>query len=234
MFDVDIVIPVYKEKNNLYKLLNSIENNTIIKLRILICYDLGDPDYLDYKLLIPKYNFKIIMIQNLKTGPCEAVKTGFLNHNAKCVIVYPADDFINYKLFDEMFKLFEQGYSIVAPSRFIDGGSMNGAPFLKNILVRVGNKTLNWFSNIAIHDSSNGFRLFSSELIKKYSIESNKGFAYSIELLVKATIGGYKIIEIPSIWIEREHGNSNFKLLRWIHKYLYWYFKAIINKWFKL
>ena len=62
---------------------------------------------------------------------------------------------------------------------------MVGCPWLKAVLVRAANFTLYHLARLPTHDASNGFRLFSRRVIDEIEIESERGFCYSIELLVK-------------------------------------------------
>ena len=121
---------------------------------------------------------------------------------------------------------------IVVASRFIKGGSMKGCPLLKSIIVRLASWSLYTFSSIPVKDASNGFRLFSSNLLKKVKLESRLGFAYSLELLVKCERLGLKIDEIPAKWEERTEGKSNFKIFRWLKQYLKWYYYGLETYWF--
>ena len=61
----------------------------------------------------------------------------------------------------------------------------------------------------------------------KVEIESNKGFTLSLELTAKAHRFNYKIIEIPTTWIERGKGQSRFKLISFILPYAKWLFYII-------
>jgi len=107
------------------------------------------------------------------------------------------------------------------------GGMIQNCPFFKLMIVKIVSFTLFYFSNINIKDPTNGFRLFSKKILKNYKIESTKGFAYSLELLVKAKKDNSKIIEVPSIWIERNDRKSSFKIFKWSKDYLKWFFLAI-------
>ena len=229
MKDIDIIIPVYNESVNILNLVPKLKEEIIYKYRVLFCYDNEEDDIFNIINKLNDYEFNYKLIKNYGSGPCNAIKTGLKNIDAQCCIVYPADDLQNYKIINKMYELFKEGNEIVVPSRFIEGGEMRDCPLLKSILVRVGNYTLFKLSNIGVRDASNGFRLFSNKVIKKYQIVSNVGFTYSIELLIKARIDGFKILETPSKWIERKKGQSNFKVFRWINSYFYWYFYAIIN-----
>ncbi len=55
------------------------------------------------------------------------------------------------------------------------------------------------------------------------AIESDQGFCYSIELLVKCHRLGWRIGEVPAQWFERAHGSSRFRVIRWLPAYLRWY-----------
>ena len=229
MIDIDLILPIYNESQNILNLIPKLKKNINYNFRILFCYDDEKDDIFKIINQIEKFNINYKLIKNFSKGPCNAVKSGFKFSDSKCCIVYPADDFYNYKIINKMYRLFIKGNDIVVPSRFIEGGEMKDCPLIKSILVRVGNFTLFKLSNIGVRDSSNGFRLFSNKIIKKYSVVSNVGFTYSIELLIKAKIDGYKIAETPSKWIERKKGESNFKVFKWINSYFYWYLYAITH-----
>ena len=104
---------------------------------------------------------------------------------------------------------------------------MVGNPLLKTLLTKMASFFLFNFTTFPIKDPTNSFRLFSKELINKVKIESNKGFTLSLELTAKAHRLGYKIIEIPSTWIERDTGKSRFKLFTFILPYTKWLFYII-------
>ena len=227
MSGYDLIIPVYNEKN-IIKLIDYIFINSKKFLNIYICYD-NENDITINIIKNSKYNnsSKIILLKNIHKGPCEAIKTGIYSSKADALIVYPADDFNNGLLLDKMYELFLKGYDIVCPSRFMKGGLIKNCPLVKYIIVKIISFSLYRFSSIKIKDPTNGFRLFSRKLIEKYPIKSKLGFAYSLELLVKARKNNYKIHELPSIWIESEDRKSNFKIIKWSKDYLKWYFLAI-------
>ena len=232
---LEIIIPVYNEGKNIIKVFDHLQINIKNKFIILLCYDHEDDDLFLYLNELKKKNINFKLIKNKFFGPCGAVKTGFLFSDADIKIVYPVDDLINGNIIDKMVQNYNEGYDIVAPSRFMKGGSMKKCPLVKSILVRFASFTLYHLSSIPIEDASNGFRLFSKKILNKYEIESKLGFAYSLELLVKAHRDGFKITQIPSSWEERESGKSKFRILKWIKEYLKWYFYGlrtnfIINK----
>jgi dolichol-phosphate mannosyltransferase len=115
----------------------------------------------------------------------------------------------------------------------VPGGAMVGCPLLKAVLVRTANFTLHRFARLPTTDASNGFRLFSRRVIERIAVESDQGFCYSIELLVKAHRLGWRIAEVPVQWFERRHGASRFRVLRWLPDYLRWYLYAFATTWLR-
>jgi hypothetical protein len=65
--------------------------------------------------------------------------------------------------------------------------------------------------------------MFSRRVIDRIEVESRQGFCYSIELLVKAHRLGWTVAEVPVTWIERQSGESRFRVLKWLPAYLRWY-----------
>ena len=100
---------------------------------------------------------------------------------------------------------------------------MQGCPWLKAVLVRTAAFTLHYIAALPTRDPTSGFRMFSRRVIDQIDIESDQGFCYSIELLVKAHRLGWRVGEVPALWFERQHGASRFRVLKWLPAYLRWY-----------
>jgi dolichol-phosphate mannosyltransferase len=225
---LDIIIPVYNEGANILRTLDALVSDVMTTFRILICYDLPDDDTLEV-IRTNTHRFRDVQIEfvrNAGRGPHRAVMTGFATSTAPFVLMYPADDDYNAGILDGMIAEAEAGCDVVCASRFMPGGSMVGCPWLKATLVRVAAFTLYHFARLPTRDASNGFRLFSRRAVETIPIESDQGFSYSIEFLVKAHRLGWRIGEVPAKWIQRKHGTSRFRVLRWLPAYLRWYFYA--------
>jgi len=221
---LDILIPVYNENDVIITTIKQILDNVKCNYEIFICYDYDE----DPTLLIIKNNFhknlKINFTKNNSRGFNQALISGIKKTQGDAVLVYMADDHENYKLIDECYDKFNEGFDIVCPSRFIKGGKMEGNTFLKEILTRLASFFFQHFTTLPIKDSTNAFRLFSRTLLEKIDFESNKGFTLSLEITAKAHRLGYKMIEIPSIWIERQQGESRFKVFSFLPPYIKWLF----------
>lgn len=232
-YPLEIIIPIFNEGKQVINLLKLFDEKIKTKFRILLCYDSEEDDIFEYINILKNFNFEIKLVQNSGQGPCGAIKEGFKFGNSDSVIVYPADDFININILDKMYGEFLNGSEIVVASRFMKGGSMKNCPLLKSILVRSASLSLYLLSSIPVRDASNGFRLFSRKLLNEIKIESEFGFSYSLELLVKCNRLKYKITEIPAIWEERKIGSSRFKILKWLPHYIKWYLYGLATTWLK-
>ena len=226
-YDLDIIVPVFREEGNISKTIEEIFKISEINFRVLIVYDFDE----DPTIQVIKNNFdktQIICLKNKYQGLNGAIKTGFENIQSKATLLYPADDHENFNLISEMFYKFNEGYDIVCASRFIDGGSYEGAPLIKKLIVKFVSFTLTNFTSLPTKDATNGFRLFSKSIVEKFPIESKKGFTFSIELLAKAYRYNHKITELPEKWPVRTSGESKFSYYT-IPFYLKWYLYILMS-----
>ena len=219
---LDIIIPVYNEDENILRTLDSLYRHVNIPFRLHICYDYDNDTTLPAIRKCNNYP-DIRLIRNKGKGVHGAIMTGFDVSKAPAVLVFPADDDYNATIIDRMYEMFCNGCDIVAASRFMKGGCMEGCPWIKSVFVRSASFTLHAFAFIPIKDASNGFRLFSKRVVKEILVESSEGFTYAIELLVKCHRLGWKIGEVPAKWYERTQGKSRFKVFKWVPHYLKWY-----------
>lgn len=221
--EVDIVMPVYQEGEGVLRVTEALQKGVKTPFRLLICYDKEEDSTLAAlrKLAPPSLEWKAV--RNAGLGVHGAVMTGLRFSRSAAVITMPADDTFNASLIDKMCEMYREGAEVVVPSRFMPGGRMVGCPPLKAFLVRCAAWTLRVFARLPVHDPTNGFRLFSKRLLDTARVESVQGWAFSLELLVKAHRLGLVIRELPAQWIERQTGKSRFRVFVWMPIYLRWY-----------
>jgi dolichol-phosphate mannosyltransferase len=223
MAELDIVIPVYNERENILRVLAALDRDVRTPSRVMICYDRDDDDTLPAARSFRPQRLELAYVKNRGKGAFGAVVTGFADSSAPAVLVFPADDDYNTHRIDAMVEKFREGCDIVAASRFMPGGTMKGAPPLKAVLVRGSAFALHHLARLPTHDPSNGLRLFSQRVIRSIPLESTRGFTYSIELLVKCHRLGWRIGEVAAEWHERNAGTSRFQVVKWLPDYLVWF-----------
>ena len=224
MSKLDIVIPVYNEGDNIVDVLESLSAAVQTPFKVLICYDRDDDNTLPALHEYKNKTLDIRLVKNRGIGVHGAITTGFEASTAPAVIVLPADDTYNAGILDQMYAKFaEEGSDIVAASRFMKGGRMEGCRWQKAALVRLAAFTLYHLARLSTHDPSSGFKLFSRRVLDTVEIESSEGFTYAIELLVKCHRLGWTVTEVPAVWFERTKGTSRFQVAKWLPAYLRWY-----------
>jgi dolichol-phosphate mannosyltransferase len=233
---LDIVIPVYNEGGIILATLGALRRQVTTPSRILICYDRPDDDTLSTIKANPDAvaGLDIEFVRNTSRGAHGAVMSGFAESRAPYVLVFPADDDFNAGIIDAMIAQGDKGAAIVCASRFIPGGSMIGCPWLKAALVRTAAFSLYYIARLPTRDATNGFRLFSRRVVDQIAVESDQGFCYSLEILVKCHRLGWPVADVPAQWIERKQGSSRFQVLAWVPAYLRWYLYAFATTFLRL
>ena len=74
------------------------------------------------------------------------------------------------------------------------------------------------------------FKAYNKEFLERVGIESDNGFTLGLEMIVKAKLNNYKVGEIPTIWIDRNFGESKFKFKKFLPSYIYWVGRLITRK----
>jgi dolichol-phosphate mannosyltransferase len=98
-----------------------------------------------------------------------------------------------------------------------------GGPRFKRFLSRSAGVSLNLFTSAGTRDATNSFKAYDASFVREVGIDSRDGFEIGLELTAKARRRRLPVAEIPTIWLDRPAGDSNFKVLKWLPKYLRWY-----------
>lgn len=224
---LSIVMPVYNEGEVIVETLKRVETAVKIPHELMIIYDMDEDLTIDP---VKKNQNKFPQVKLVKNiygrGALNALKTGLVKAKGEAVCIMMADLTDDPKVLNEMMEKFNKGYDVVAASRYMKGGHQIGGPIIKQLLTRTAGISLHLLTGIPTHDISNSFRLYSKKFLDKIKIESDGGFELSTELTVKAYILGYKITEVPTTWTYLAK-QSRFYIVKWLPKYLKWYFWAI-------
>ena len=108
-------------------------------------------------------------------------------------------------------RLVERGVVVAAASRYARGGQQVGGPFVKSLMSKTAGRSLYTFARIGTRDATNSFKAYDRKFVQDVGIDSRRGFEIGLELTVKAKRLGLPIAELPTIWLERNTGVSNFK-----------------------
>jgi dolichol-phosphate mannosyltransferase len=224
---VSIVIPAYNEGDHIIPALDRVFEGVLLPAEVLVVVDTVDdttiPVVERYRRAEPRLRW---VLNTYGRGPANAIRFGIAAARAKVAVVTMADGCDDPQQIDDLVRLVERGVAVAAASRYMPGGAQVGGPLLKGILSSLAGRSLRVFARIGTRDATNSFKAYSTDFVRQVGIESRAGFEIGIELTAKARRARLPVAEIPTIWLDRQEGVSNFKLAKWIPKYLHWYFFA--------
>jgi glycosyltransferase involved in cell wall biosynthesis len=229
---VDFIMPVYNEGANIARALAEIDARVRRPKRVLVVYDFDEDDTVPaVRALQARYPWVVLVKNAIGRGVLNAIRTGIAAAESDVVIITMADLSDDLTVVGPMVELIRLGgYDIVCASRYMKGGRQVGGPPLKGLLSRLAGLSLYWFGALPVHDATNAFRAYRRSLLAGLPIESTGGFEYSLELTAKAHAAGARIAEVPSTWHDRAAGQSRFRLIAWMPKYLRWYGFALTHR----
>lgn len=224
---VSIVIPVYNEGEEIIPVVFRITELVEMSNEVLIVHDTPDDTTVPViTTLAEKHPNVRGLLNTYGRGPANAIKFGIDSASAPVVVVTMADGCDDPSQIDTLARLVERGVVVAAASRYVRSGQQVGGPFMKGLISRVAGLSLYWFARVGTRDATNSFKAYSAPFIKDVGIESDQGFEIGIELVAKARRRRLPVAEIPTIWLDRTFGVSNFKLWTWLPRYLKWYAHA--------
>jgi dolichol-phosphate mannosyltransferase len=228
MEPLTIIIPVYNEGANFPALWETLSRQVRSEFVAFVVYDFPEDDTIPVvkQLLAGGEGRLRSVLNNIRKGVVGAILTGFQQVQHGPVLVVMADLSDDLARVDEMLALYRTGYKLVAGSRYMKGGRLEGGPWFKQMLSRAAGLSLHWLRGIPIHDATNAFKIYDRDMLRTFTIESKGGFELNLELTVKAFLAGYPMAEVPAYWRDRTAGQSRFRLWAWLPRYLKWYFHA--------
>jgi dolichol-phosphate mannosyltransferase len=225
---LSIIVPVYREGEAARAVLAGLAASAPTPHEILVVHDEPDdptlPVVADLRVTYPQ----IRAVHNqLGRGPALALRAGFAAAAGDAVLVTMADASDELRDIAPMLAKIVGGYDLVAASRYMRGGRQLGGPALKGALSWAAGLSLHRLLGLPTADPTSAYKMYRKAMLDRLPIESDAGFEIALEITVKAFLAGYRIAEVPTVWHDRVAGQSNFKLLRWLPRYLRWYGVAL-------
>ena len=211
-----IIVPTFNELANAPILIERIFKH-IPNSHILIIDD-GSPDKTGEKIkeLQSKYPATLFLLERArKSGLGSAYRTGFawgLERGYEELIEMDADLSHRVRDLKKMIdaKELKPNTDLVIGSRWMPGGKTENWSKSRELLSRAANLFVRAMLGMGVKDSTAGFRIYSSSILKKLNLEAIKseGYSFQIEMTRAVHKLGGKIIEVPITFRERENGVS--------------------------
>jgi len=211
-----IIVPTYNELANAPILIERIFKH-ITNSHILIIDD-GSPDKTGEKIkeLQSKHLSSLFLLERAsKSGLGSAYRTGFawgLERGYEELIEMDADLSHRVRDLKKMIdaKELQPNTDLVIGSRWMPGGKTENWSKSRELLSRAANLYVRAMLGMGVKDSTAGFRIYSSSILKKLNLDAIKseGYSFQIEMTRAVHKLGGKMIEVPITFRERENGVS--------------------------
>lgn len=239
--DSIVIIPTYNERENIENIIRAVFGLEKI-FHILIIED-GSPDGTAtiVKTLQQEFPDRLFMIERKgKLGLGTAYITGFkwaLEHSYEYIFEMDAD-FSHSP--NDLPRLYDacanQGGDVAIGSRYVSGVNVVNWPMGRVLMSYFASKYVRIVTGLPIHDTTAGFKCYRRQVLETIDLDHIrfKGYAFQIEMKFTAYKCGFKIIEVPVIFINRELGASKMnssifgeavfgviklKVNSWFHKF---------------
>ena len=99
---------------------------------------------------------------------------------------------------------------LVLGSRWVPGGSVVNWPKSREILSRGGNLYTRVALGISLHDVTGGYRAYRRAVLEgiDYAAVASEGYCFQVDLAWRALLAGFRVVEVPIRFAERERGES--------------------------
>ncbi|GAB6283060.1 MAG: polyprenol monophosphomannose synthase [Ignavibacterium sp.] len=223
-----IVIPTYNELINIEKLINDIFIFYERDIDILVVDDNSPDGTGDFVEQLSKQNKRVNVLRRpqkmgLGTAYCDGFKYA-LKNNYDYIFEMDADyshdpgEIINFLTAMER-------YDLVIGSRYLTGVSVINWPISRVLLSYLANKYTRIITNLPVNDCTSGYKCFKRKVLEAIDLDKIKsnGYAFQIEMTFKSWKKGFKVGEIPIIFIDRQKGKSKMtKKIVWEAAFLVW------------
>jgi dolichol-phosphate mannosyltransferase len=99
---------------------------------------------------------------------------------------------------------------LVLGSRYVKGGRVVNWPKSRELLSKAGNLWTRIALGIKLRDATGGYRAFRRETLLGLGLNNvaSAGYCFQVDLAWRGLKAGYRVVEVPIIFVERERGDS--------------------------
>ena len=211
-----VIIPTYNEKENIRAIVKAVTE--LEKPFDVLVIDDGSPDGtadIVKEMMEGEKKGRLFLVQRqVKLGLGTAYICGFkwaLEHDYKYIFEMDAD-FSHNPL--DLPKLYaachDEGYDVSIGSRYITGVNVVNWPIGRVLMSYYASQYVRTVLGIRIHDTTAGFVCYRRKVLQTIDLDAIrfKGYAFQIEMKYSSLCLGFKVKEVPVIFVNRELGTS--------------------------
>ena len=210
-----VIIPTYNEKENIEKIIRAIKEQEV-DFHILVIDD-GSPDGTAaiVKSLRSEFPDSLFIIERAgKQGLGTAYITGFkwaIEHKYDYIFEMDADFSHPPKDLPRLYKAcHEDGADLAIGSRYCNGISVVNWPIGRAIMSYYASTYVRTVLGMKVYDTTAGFKCYRRKVLETIDFSNirMKGYGFQIEMKYNTYKLGFKIVEVPIIFVDRTEGTS--------------------------
>jgi dolichol-phosphate mannosyltransferase len=209
-----VIIPTYNEKENIEKIIRAVfalEGS----FHILVIED-GSPDGTAaiVKKMQTEFPDRLFMIERQgKLGLGTAYITGFkwsVEHLYDYIFEMDADFSHNPEDLPRLYEACRNGADLAIGSRYCNGISVINWPIGRVIMSYYASVYVRTVLGMKVYDTTAGFKCYKRRVLETINLEKvkMKGYGFQIEMKYSTYKLGFKIQEVPIIFVDRKEGTS--------------------------
>ena len=214
--DSIVIIPTYNEKENIEKIIRAVF--ALEKCFHLLVIDDGSPDGtagIVKGLMQSEFADRLFLMERTgKLGLGTAYIAGFkwgLAHGYDYIFEMDADFSHAPTDLPRLYSACaDEGYDLAIGSRYISGVNVVNWPMGRVLMSYFASKYVRFVTGFKVHDTTAGFKCYKRRVLETIDLDAIrfKGYAFQIEMKFTTYKCGFKIKEVPVIFVNRVEGVS--------------------------
>lgn len=214
--DSIVIIPTYNEKENIENIIRAVFN--LEKCFHILIIDDGSPDgtaAIVHRLIDTEFSDRLFIIERKgKQGLGTAYIAGFkwaLNRDYGYIFEMDADFSHDPKDLPRLYAAtHDEGNDVAVGSRYVSGVNVVNWPIGRVLMSYFASQYVRIVTGFRVHDTTAGFVCYKRRVLETIALDAIrfKGYAFQIEMKYTSHKIGFKIKEVPVIFVNRREGVS--------------------------
>jgi dolichol-phosphate mannosyltransferase len=213
-----LILPTYNEAENIEAIVlaaaEALAGAPCEGFRVLIVDD-GSPDGTGQiaERLAAEHPWMQVLHRTIKEGIGPAYLAGFrhaLEHGASFVLEMDSDFSHDPADLARLLQAVADGADLALGSRYVPGGAVSDWGLLRRLVSEGGSTYARIVLGLAVRDLTGGFKCFRREVLQAIHFGGvrSQGYAFQVELTYRAVRAGFRVIEVPIVFRDRQRGQS--------------------------
>ncbi|MGD1056249.1 MAG: polyprenol monophosphomannose synthase [Solirubrobacteraceae bacterium] len=213
-----LILPTYNEIENLEAIVNvaskALESTAPDGYNILVVDD-GSPDGTGQLAdrLSGEHDWMHVLHRTEKNGIGPAYLAGFrhaLDQGAGYVMEMDSDFSHDPADLARLLQAVYDGADLALGSRYVPGGGVVDWGLLRRFISEGGSTYARLVLGLHVRDLTGGFKCFRREVLEAIHFDGvrSQGYAFQVELTYRAVQAGFRVVEVPIVFRDRQQGTS--------------------------